>query len=242
MGRARVHAAALVVLGACAPPSDPPPRAAEALQKAGAWSLERGEARPEGADGAPRQTLTWRGRDTRGVVVQGTDPAAEGAPTSPSGDTPRPLDVRAVFPHGDGLLALDLEDRLLALHPDGEVEVLTAPVVVAPLLSPDGARLAVAVGDAEGPSQLRILGPGDLDRVVASAVHVSALVRFTPEGDGLVFVGRSEAGIAGLREVALDAHGEPAAPRCLTNCALGPEGARDPSFVPLPAEGEGWAW
>ena len=55
-------------------------------------------------------------------------------------------------------------DRLLALHADGEVEVLTAPVVVAPLLSPDGARLAVAVGDAEGPSQLRILGPGDLDR------------------------------------------------------------------------------
>jgi hypothetical protein len=70
-----------------------------------------------------------------------------------------------VFPRGDGLLALDLEDRLLALHPDGEVEVLTAPVLVAPLLSPDGARLAVAVGDAEGPSQLRILGPGDLDRV-----------------------------------------------------------------------------
>jgi hypothetical protein len=197
-----------------------------ARAEARVWEVLEGAALPAGADGLPLRTVR-----------------AHGSPSVT-------LRAREVVAARDALLVIDTARRLLELSADRKdeplVRVLAEPVRVAPFVV-DGERFAYvrpsevvpstdepAVDPVEGPVDL-VLREGGGDRVLVRADRVTAFLG--ARGDDLVYVAEDAHGTPGLRAVGFGPPSKGALPRvrCLTNCALGAEGARDPAFVPLPA-------
>jgi len=195
-----------------------------ARAEAAPWDVVEGVSLPEAADGLPLRTVR------------------------PSGAPSKALRVREIVRDRGFFLVIDEARRLLALTRDAggapSVEVVAAGVRVAPLVL-DGQRFVYvrppedafrsALDPAEGPVDLLLRERGQ-ERVLARAERITALLG--ARAGELLFVAEDPHGAPGLRAVALasERDGEPVpAARCLTNCALGPEGARDPRFEDLPA-------
>jgi len=194
------------------------------------WAIVEGPAVPEGADGLPLRAAFAR----------------------PGGE---PLRVREVVRERGFLLVVDDTRQLLELgvDPSGEPfsravasQVRVAPFVVDgerfAYVRPAAAGAAPGLDPADGPADL-VLRDGDLDRVLVGSDRITALLGV--RAGELLFVAEDTHGTPGLRAVALAAprsREEAPAVRCLTNCALGPKGARDPRFEALPASLEEAPW
>jgi hypothetical protein len=194
------------------------------------WAIVEGPAVPEAADGLPLRAALAR----------------------PGGE---PLRVRAVVREHGFLLVIDDAQQLLELgvDPGGKPfsRVLASQVRVAPFVvdrerfayvHPAAAGAAPGLDPADGPADL-VLRDGDRDRVLVRSDRVTAFLGV--RAGELLFVAEDAHGTPGLRAVDLAApRSSEAAPaaRCLTNCALGPAGARDPRFEALPATLEEAPW
>jgi hypothetical protein len=190
---------------------------------ASGWAIVEGSAVPESADGLPLRAVL--------------------AP--PGGE---PLRVRTVVRERGFLLVIDDAQQLLELgvDPGGKPfsRAIASPVRVAPFVvdderfayvRPAAAGAAAGLDPADGPADL-VLREGDRDRVLVRSDLITAFVG--ARAGELLFVAEDSYGTPGLRAVVLAAPGsieEAPAVRCLTNCALGPEGARDSRFEELPA-------
>ncbi len=158
-----------------------------------------------------------------------------------------PLAVREVVRGGGLVLVIDDARRLLSLGSDASgspsIEVIAEPVRVAPFVlegaryvyaRPKGAATVDGLDPAEGPADL-VLREGARERVIARGEKVTAFIGV--RGDEVVFVAEDARGVPGVRAVSI-AEGASKAElppvRCLTNCSLGPDGARDPRFEALP--------
>jgi len=181
--------------------------------------------------------------------------ASDGVPlrfVRAAGAQAEPLRVREVVRARGFTLVIDDSRRLLTLGADGlgrpSFEVIAEPVRVAPFVL-DGTRFLYArpttaatvdgLDPAEGPADL-VLREGARERVIARGEKVTAFIGV--RGDEVVFVAEDARGVPGVRSVPVtEADPKAALPpvRCLTNCALGPEGARDPRFEALPATLDG---
>jgi hypothetical protein len=193
------------------------------------WAIVEGSAVPEAADGLPLRTAFAR----------------------PDGE---PLRVRAVVREHGFLLVIDDAQRLLELGvgPGDKSfsRALASPVRVAPFVVDAGRFVYVrpvagadpGLDPSEGPSDV-VLREGDRDRVLVRSVRVTAFVG--ARAGELLFVAEDRHGTPGLWAVALASpRASEAGPviRCVTNCALGPAGARDPRFEALPASLEEAPW
>ena len=194
------------------------------------WVIVESSAVPEAADGMPLRA----------------------ALATPGGE---PLRVRAVVRDRGFLLVIDDAQQLLELGVDSGGKpvsrAIASPVRVAPFVvdgerfvyvRPAAAGAAPGLDPADGPADL-VLRDGDRDRVLVRSDRVTAFLGV--RAGELLFVAEDAHGTPGLRAVALAApRSSEATPpaRCLTNCALGPAGARDSRFEALPATLEEAPW
>ena len=165
---------------------------------------------PEGADGAPRLALAWRGADGTLSPIALPSPAVDAEVWQ-------------------GAAAVLTQEGALYRAEGAALEPIAQDVIGELGVSDDGARLAYVVEDGEALGTLHVKGESDV--VIARGLQSAGRFRFTPEGQAILFVGAERGGVAGLWVAALDGSGA----RPLTNEGLRTGRPWNGAFVEPPA-------
>lgn len=219
--RCRPGLASLLVLALAGCAGEPPapgasetPLAAEVTRAAEVTIVAQDRALPEGADPAPRVTLTLTTREGRTIAREAIAAVrfAGGAAYVANGEA------------GPTLHAIDAA---------GAERVLGEEVAGPPVADANGARLAWAEARDLAAPLLRTIGAGDRDPVTIARAP-GAMAPLALLGDGsLALVGAANGGVAGLWIAEPRGGG---ALVCVTNCALRAGTPWGDAYVPPPGD------